>query len=1034
MNLSGLFIARPVMTTLVMLALLMAGVVGYQQLPVSDLPNVDFPTLVVTANLPGASPETMASSVATPLERQFSTIAGITSMNSSSVLGNTQITLQFELDRDIDAAAQDVQTAISQTQRDLPREMSTPPSYRKVNPADQPVIYLALSSPVLPLSEVDEYAQTFIAQRISMLNGVAQVNVFGSQKYAVRVQVDPRELASRQIGIDEVVDAVQKGNSNLPTGILQGTHKAFTVESNGPLFKADDFAPLVVTWRDGAPVRIQDLGQAIDSVENNRAASWYGDTRAVVLAIQRQPGTNTIAVVDTIKALLPQFREQMPASVDLNILSDRSISIRASVNDVKFTLILTVFLVIFTIFLFLRNLVATIIPAIALILSVVGTFAGMRLLGFSLDNLSLMALTLSVGFVVDDAIVMVENIIRHMEKGEAPRVASVRGAGEIGFTIVSMTVSLVAVFIPVLFLGGIVGRLLNEFAITISVALLISGFISLTQTPMLCSLFLKPYEHDQHGRLYNTLEAAFNGMLHAYDTTLKLALRGRALTLLVLIPLIALSAYLFSNVPKGFLPAEDNGQIFGITEAAQGISFEDLVRHQREIAAIIQKSPEKVNFMSAVGGGGSSQSGGNNGRVFINLKPRAERRGIDAIIQDLRQQLAVVPGIKVFMQNRPSINLSGTLTKSQYQFTLTSMDTSVLYENAPKLEERLKQIPGLLDVASDLLITNPEVDVEIDRDKAAALGISAQQIEDALYGAYGTRQVSTIYAPNNQYRVIVELLPEYQSTPDAMNLLYVRSGNGELIPLSTIASLKPGMGLLSVAHLGQFPAVTLSFNLAPGTALGAAVEQVQRAAREILPPTVNTAFQGTAQAFQSSMGGLGILLLAAVLVIYIVLGILYESFMHPITILSGLPAAGVGALATLLYFKMELNLFSIVGIIMLIGIVKKNAIMMIDFALEAQRQDGLSPEKAIYQACLVRFRPIMMTTMAALMGTVPIAIGHGAGAESRQPLGMAVLGGLLFSQLLTLYITPVVYIYLEQAKAFFSRQKPSATPTAEAAV
>ena len=1033
MNLSGLFIARPVMTTLVMFALFMAGVVGYRQLPVSDLPNVDFPTLVVSASLPGASPETMASSVATPLERQFSTIAGITSMTSNSVLGNSQITLQFELDRDIDAAAQDVQTAISQTLRDLPREMTTPPSYRKVNPADQPVIYLALSSPVLPLSEVDEYAQTFIAQRISMLNGVAQVNVFGSQKYAVRVQVDPRALASRAIGIDEVVDAVQTGNSNLPTGILQGTHKAYTVESNGPLLRAEDYRPLVVTWRDGAPVRVEDIGVAIDSVENNRAASWYMDTRAVVLAVQRQPGTNTIAVVDSIKALLPEFREQMPASVDLNILSDRSVSIRASVDDVKFTLVLTIFLVIFTIFLFLRNLTATLIPAIALILSIVGTFAAMQLLGFSLDNLSLMALTLSVGFVVDDAIVMVENIIRHMEKGETPREAATRGAGEIGFTIVSMTVSLVAVFIPVLFLGGIVGRLLHEFAITISVALLLSGFVSLTQTPMLCCLFLKPYEHGQHGRVYNALEAGFNGMLRVYDATLRFTLRWRMATLLSLIPLVLASAYLFNAVPKGFLPAEDNGQIFAITEAAQGIAFEDLVRRQQEVAAIVQQHPEKVNFMSAIGGGGSSQSGGNNGRLFINLKPREERRGIDAIIQDLRQQLAVVPGIRVFMQNRPSINLSGTLTKSQYQFTLTSMDTQVLYEYAPKLEERLKQIPGLQDVTTDLLVTNPEVDVEIDRDKAASLGISAQQIENALYAAYGTRQVSTIYAPNNQYRVIVELLPEYQRSPDVMALLHVRSSGGDLVPLSTLATLKPGLGLLSVAHLGQFPAVTLSFNLAPGFALGGAVEEVQRAAREILPPTINTTFQGTAQAFQSSMAGLGILLLAAVVVIYIVLGILYESFMHPLTILSGLPAAGVGALATLMLFKMELNLFSIVGIIMLIGIVKKNAIMMIDFALEAQREEGLDPEKAIYQACLVRFRPIMMTTMAALMGTVPIAIGHGAGAESRQPLGMAVLGGLLFSQILTLYITPVVYLYLEKAKAFLGRQKPTATPTAEAA-
>jgi len=1019
------------MTTLIMLALLLAGVLGYVQLPVSDLPNVDFPTLVVSASLPGASPDTVASAVATPLERQFSTIAGITSMNSSSVQNGTQITLQFDLDRDIDAAAQDVQTAISQTLGQLPREMPNPPTYRKVNPADQPVIYLALSSPVLPLSEVDEYAQTYIAQRISMLPGVAQVQVFGSQKYAVRVQVDPQELASRKIGMDEVVSTIQRGNTNLPTGVLQGATKAYTIESNGPLTRAQDYEPLVVAWRNGAPVRIADIGRAIDSVENDRAASWYIDTRAVVLAVQRQPGTNTIAVVDSVKKLLPEFQEQMPAAVDLNILSDRSIPIRESVDDVKFTLVLTIFLVIFVIFLFLRNLIATLIPAIALILSIVGTFAAMRALGFSLDNLSLMALTLSVGLVVDDAIVMVENIIRHMEEGEEPMTAAHKGSSEIGFTIISMTISLVAVFIPVLFMGGIVGRLLSEFAITISVALLLSGIISLTQTPMLCSRFLKPYAHKKHGILYNSLERFFDGMLWIYRVTLQATLRFRALTMLGMIPLIIVTWHFFNIIPRDFLPAEDNGQILASTEGAQGVSFEDMKRRQQEIAAIIGQHPGVRNFMSSVGGGGNNQGSSNAGRAFINLKPRDERDGINKIIQDLRTEMAKVPGIRAFMQNRPSINIGGTLTKSQYQFTLTGQNTEELYKFGPILEAKLREIDGFLDVTSDLLIANPQVEVNIDRDKAAKLGLTAQQIEDALYAAYGTRQVSTIYAPNNQYRVILELLPEYQAAPDALSLLHIRAANGELVRLDTLVQLQEKVGPLTVTHLGQFPSVTLSFNLRPGYALGGAVDAVNKAARETLPSTIQTRFQGTAQAFESSMRGMGLLLLAAVLVIYIVLGILYESFIHPITILSGLPAAGVGALATLLWFGKDLNLFSLVGIIMLIGIVKKNAIMMIDFALDAQREQNIPPQEAIYNACLIRFRPIMMTTMAAMMGAIPIAIGHGAGAESRQPLGLAVVGGLLFSQLLTLYITPVFYIYMETLTRYFWPQKETPAPKGE---
>lgn len=1023
MGVSDLFIRRPVMTTLVMLAILLLGIQGYRALPVSDLPNVDFPTLSVTASLPGASPETMASSVATPLERQFSTIAGLESMNSTNSLGLTQITLQFALERDIDAAAQDVQSAISLAQRDLPRDMPTPPYYRKVNPADQPIIYLALSSSVLPLSTVDEYAETTIAQRISMVSGVAQVQVYGAQKYAVRAMIDPQTLASRQIGIDEVNAAIQAGNVNLPVGDLQGDRKAFTLQATGQLMSAASYAPLIVAWRNGSPVRLGDLGTIIDSVENDKVAAWYNNVRGIVLAIQRQPGTNTIAVVDAIKTLLPQFRAQVPAAIDMDILYDRSQSIRESVDDVKFTLMLTVCLVVLVIFLFLRNIRATIIPALALILSVVGTFAAMYLFDFSIDNLSLMALTLSVGFVVDDAIVMIENIVRHMEHGEGTMEAAHNGSREIGFTIISMTISLVAVFIPVLFMGGIVGRLLKEFAITISMAILISGFVSLTQTPMLCSRFLKPIHKTRHGFFYNVLESVFNGMLGVYDWSLKRVVRHRLLTILTLIPLLILTVHLFRVIPKGFLPSEDLGQVMAMTEAAQGISFDDMKRHQQTVAAIVAQDPNVDGFMSSVGAGGPSGTS-NAGRMFIRLKPREERLGIDDFIKQLRPKVSQIPGMRVFLQNRPSIAIGGQTTKSLYQYTLQGTDLQELYRCAPQLEERMRALPGLIDVTSDLLITNPEVDIEIDRDKASALGVTARQIEDALYTAYGSRQISTIYAPNNQYRVILELLPEYQMDPSALSMLYVRASTGKLVPLNTVADVRRGIGPLTVTHLGQLPSVTISFNLEPGTSIGQAVQEVEKIAREVIPATVTGTFQGTAQAFQSSMRGMNVLLLAAVLVIYMVLGILYESFIHPLTILSGLPAAGVGALLTLKLFGMELNIFSIVGVIMLVGIVKKNAIMMVDFAIEAQRTQNLPPAEAIYQACLVRFRPIMMTTMAAIMGTLPIALGVGAGSESRRPLGMAVVGGLVVSQVLTLYITPVFYTYMESLRKLIRRHPP----------
>jgi HAE1 family hydrophobic/amphiphilic exporter-1 len=1022
MNISELFIRRPIMTTLVMLAVLLFGIIGYQQLPVSDLPNVDFPTILVTASVPGASPETMASAVATPLERQFSTIAGLDSMTSTNALGNTQVTLQFNLSRNIDAAAQDVQAAIARAAKQLPPDMPTPPSYQKVNPADQPILYLSLSSSTLPLSTVDEYAETLLAQRISMVTGVAQVQVFGSQKYAVRVQVDPKALATRQIGIDEVASAVQNANVNLPTGTLWGAHRAFTVQATGQLTDASAYRPVIVTYRNGSPVRLQDLGRVIDSVENDKVASWYNNVRAIVLAIQRQPGTNTVEVVDSIKKILQTLRADIPGSVDISILYDRSASIRDSVNDVKFTLFLAICLVILVIFLFLRNLSATIIPSLALPFSIVGTFAFMYLLGYSLDNLSLMALILSVGFVVDDAIVMLENIVRHMEHGEGVSEAALNGSKEIGFTIISMTLSLVVVFIPVLFMGGIIGRLLHEFAVTIGIAVLVSGVVSLTLSPMLCSRFLRPPETIQHSRLYVTSERVFEGMLRFYDWSLQRVLNHRFATILFSGVILVATVYLFMIIPKGFLPSEDTGQIFGFTEAAEGISFESMARHQKEIMAIITKDPNVASFFSGIGASGISVVS-NTGRVFLRLKPRKERRlSADEIIQEFRPKFATVPGMRVFMQNLPPIRIGGVLTKSQYQFTLQSPYTDELYRYAPILEDRLRRLPGLQDVTSDLQIKNPEINIEIDRDKASALGVSAEQIEDALSSAYSSRQISTIFASNNEYQVILELEPHYQMDPSAISLLYIRAQKGALVPLSTVATVTQGVGPLTVNHLGQLPAVTISFNLRPGVSLGAAVDAVQKIAQTSLPSTISTSFQGAAQAFQSSIHGLGILLIMAILVIYIVLGILYESFIHPLTILSGLPSAGFGALLTLLIFHIDLNLYAFVGVIMLVGLVKKNAIMMIDFALEAERKEGKSPAEAIYQGCLIRFRPIMMTTMSALLGTLPIAIGFGTGAESRRPLGLAVVGGLLFSQIITLFITPVVYIYLDKFQEMLNRR------------
>jgi HAE1 family hydrophobic/amphiphilic exporter-1 len=1015
MNMSRPFIERPVMTTLVMLAILIFGVMAFRLLPVNDLPNVDFPTIQVSAGLPGASPETMASSVATSLERQFSTIDGLDSMVSTNILGSSLITLQFSLRRNLDSAAQDVQSAISRAQRQLPVQMPAPPSYQKVNPALSPILFMVLTSPTLPLSTLDDYAETMMAQRISMVAGVAQVMVYGSQIYAVRVQLDPDALASRKVGLDQVGQAIATGNVNLPTGVMFGPAQAFTLQANGQLYDAAAFRELIVAYRNGSPVRLKDVGRVIDSVQNDKIAAWYyskaGGQRALMLAIQRQPGTNTVQVASAVKTLLPIFRKQLPASVDLQILYDRSQSIRESVNDVEFTLLVAVVLVILVIFFFLRNLSATIIPSLALPFSIMGTFAVMSLFGYSLNNLSLMALTLSIGFLVDDAIVMLENIFRHRELGEGVREATLNGSREIGFTILSMTLSLAAVFLPILFMGGILGRLFHEFAVTIAAAVLISGLVSLSLTPLLSSRILKPTERVRHGRIYTIIENIIGGTLGLYKTSLSWALRHRRPVMVFSVVILAATVVMFSRIPKGFIPSEDTGQFNIITEAAQGISFEAMVKHQQAVADRVNQDPDIAAFVSSIGGISAS----NSGRMFVLAKPRADRTSsVDQMIERLRPKVNGVTGINVFLQNPPPVQIGGRVAKSLYQYTLQSPDTDELYRYASLFEAKIRALAGLQDVTSDMQLKNPQVAVEIDRDKALAKGVSPLQVEDALYYSYGQRQVSTIYTANNQYWVIVELDPRFQRDPAQLSKLYVSSSKGTLVPLDSVAKLTRTIGPLSVNHSGQLPSVTISFNLKPGVSLGDAVNEITTLARENLPSTISTNFQGTAQAFQSSLQGLGLLLAMTILVIYIILGILYESFIHPLTILSALPFAGFGALATLMIFRTELSIYGYVGIIMLVGLVMKNGIMMIDFALSVQRAEGKNAFDSIFEACVIRFRPIMMTTMATLFGTLPIALGFGAGAEARRPLGLAVVGGLLFSQLVTLFVTPVIFTYLDR--------------------
>jgi len=1021
-NISAIWIRRPVMTILVMFSLFFFGIVSYQSLPINDLPAVDFPTIQVSAVLPGASPETMASNVAKPLEKQFSTIQGLESMTSTSYTGQTTITLQFSLERNIDACAQDVNAKISASMGDLPA-LPSPPVFDKVNPADQPIIWIALTSDTMPLTQLNDYAENHLAQNFSTVNGVSQVIVYG-RKYAVRIQVNPMLLANRGIGIDDVQNAVARGNVNLPGGTLTSRYQSFSVDSNGQLMIAEPYREMIIGYHNNAPVRIKDIGDAIDGVEKDKQFfAWYGTRdrirNAIVLAIKKQPGSNTVKVSTAVKETIPRLQAMIPESVNWHLLYDASDYINESIKDVQFTLVLTIFIVLVVIFLFLRSFKSTIIPNIAVPLSIIGTFAVMNYMGFSLNNLSLMALVLCVGLVVDDAIVVLENIVRHIEMGENVMDAAFNGSKEIGFTILSMTLSLVVVFIPILFMPGIIGRLFHEFSVCIAAAILLSGFISITLTPMMCSRILKGYTEKREGSFYLFMERIFDTMIRYYGTSLKWVLQHRKWAVVFTIIVIIGSGYLFMIIPKGFLPSQDRNFFLTWIQAADRISPDDMVQHQIAVNSILQQEPELTEFVSI-----ASLDAFNKGIIFAELKPVEERkRSIDEIVSDLRHKFNSVPGIAAFPMNPPPIQIGAGQSLALYQFTLQGSDLNELYKYAGIFEGKMRALPGLTDVNSDVKLHFPKAYIHVDRDKASALGLTFEQIQNVFYSAYASRKISTMYGPLNDYEVILEVLPEFSKTPNDLSFLYVKSMNGNMIPLSTVASVQETVGPLNVNHTGQLSSATVSFNLKPGYSIGDAVDGIKKIAREVnIPQSLTYIFQGTAQEFQKSFGHMGFLLFVTVLVIYIVLGILYESFIHPITILTALPLAACGALAILVLFGMELDMYGMVGMIMLIGIVKKNGIMMIDFALEGEREKGLSSEESIYQACIVRFRPIMMTTMAALFGTLPIALGIGAGGDARKPMGIAVVGGLFFSQFLTLYITPVFYIYFDKLSKKLSKK------------